>query len=166
MRIRLYQSGMLSTFALLVPMWIGPAQAENDLVRISSLAIEQQGIREMPGGARTASAYMKISNDGSGTDWLIGGSSSVSTRVEVHEVHNVGQVMRTRAIAGGLEISGHKSVELKPGSYQLVFVGLNAPLQHGEWVEASLKFQNAGHVKVKFQVVAPGPTGEEKTATH
>ena len=38
------------------------------------------------------------------------------------------------------------SVELKPGGYHLMFMGLKQPMKQGETVEVTLSFEKAGEV--------------------
>jgi hypothetical protein len=61
-----------------------------------------------------------------------------------------------RPVQGGLEIKPGETVELKPGSYHLMLVGLKKPLSPGEHVNGTLIFEKAGSVSVEFDVRAMG----------
>ena len=65
-------------------------------------------------GARVASGYMRITNTGSEPDRLVGGSTVVAERFEVHRSTVSNGVARMEPIAGGLEIGPGQTVELKP----------------------------------------------------
>jgi copper(I)-binding protein len=41
---------------------------------------------------------------------------------------------------GGLEIKPSETVEFKPGSFHVMFVGLKKPLTEGEHIKATLVF--------------------------
>jgi len=57
-------------------------------------------------------------------------------------------VMKMRLVAGGLEIKPGETVELKPDSYHLMFIGLKQPLKKGEHVDGTLQFEKSGTVQV------------------
>ena len=70
-----------------------------------------------------------------------------------------------RPLAGGLEIKAGESVELKPGSFHVMFVGLKRPLEQGQKIKGTLEFQKAGKVQVSLDVQgvgAQGPGGAAK----
>ena len=70
-------------------------------------------------------------------------------------------VAKMRPVKGGLEIKPGETVELKPGSLHVMFVGLKKPLSAGEHFKATLVFEKAGPVSVDYDVLAMGsqPSG-------
>ena len=71
-------------------------------------------------------------------------------------------VMIMRPVEGGLEIKPGESVELKPGSYHVMFMGLKQPLEKGQSVKGTLEFEKAGKVDVEYTVEAIGATPAAK----
>ncbi len=65
-------------------------------------------------------------------------------------------VARMRPIKEGLEIKPGETVELKPGSFHVMFVGLKKPLGAGDHIKATLVFEKAGKVDVEYDVIAMG----------
>jgi copper(I)-binding protein len=57
-----------------------------------------------------------------------------------------------------LEIKPGETVELKPGSYHLMFMQLKAPLEPGKSVKGTLVFERAGTIEVEYTVEAIGAT--------
>ena len=51
-----------------------------------------------------------------------------------------------------LEIPAGGSVELKPGSYHIMLIGLKQDLKVGDSIEITLKFEKAGEIKVTAAV--------------
>ena len=51
-----------------------------------------------------------------------------------------------------LEIPAGGSVELKPGSYHIMLIGLKQDLKAGDTIEITLTFEKAGEVKVTAEV--------------
>jgi periplasmic copper chaperone A len=109
-----------------------------------------------PKGSQVAGGYMVIRNKGSEPERLIGASSEVASRVDVHKMEMEGGVAKMRPVEGGLEIKPGESVELKRGSFHVMFMDLKRPLEQGQKVKATLEFQKSGKVEVEFAVAPLG----------
>ena len=72
---------------------------------VGSLKIGHPWARATPKGASVGGGYMKITNTGTASDRLIGGSTDISRSFEVHEMTMDGGVMKMRPVANGIEIS-------------------------------------------------------------
>lgn len=103
-------------------------------------------------GMTMGGAFMEIKNETRTDDALIGGSSPVSERVEVHTHVNDNGVMRMREVKGGIPLPKGREVALKPGSYHVMFMGLKRPLKEGEKFPLTLKFKNAKPKTVEVEV--------------
>jgi copper(I)-binding protein len=131
-----------------------PAQAED--VTVGQLKISAPWTRATPKGANVGGGYLKITNTGAVPDRLVGGSSDVAGRFELHEMSMDNGVMKMRPLANGIEIKPGQTVEFKPGGHHVMFVGLNKPIALGEPVKATLTFEKAGKVDVTFAVEGIG----------
>jgi periplasmic copper chaperone A len=131
-----------------------PAQAED--VTIGSLKISAPWARATPKGASVGGGYMKITNNGTAADRLLGGSTDIASSFEVHEMKMEGSVMKMRPVAGGLEIKPGQTVTLDPSGYHVMFVGLKDQLKQGERFKATLEFAKAGKVDVDFAIEGIG----------
>jgi periplasmic copper chaperone A len=112
--------------------------------------------RATPKGATVAAGYATLRNNGATPDRLIGGSTEAGKRVEIHTMEMDQGVMRMRQLKSGLEIKAGQTVELKPGSFHLMFVDLARPLQKGDRIKGTLVFERAGKVDVDYAVEAIG----------
>ena len=126
------------------------------MVKAGSLTLEQPWSRATPGGAKVGGGYLRITNTGTVPDRLTGGSLPVASKVEVHEMRLEGDVMRMKAVEGGLEIKPGATVELKPGGLHLMFMDLKEPLKEGQTVKGILTFEKAGPVEVEYTVRGMG----------
>lgn len=118
----------------------------------SGMQIEAPWSRATAAGARVAGGYLVLTNKGGEDDVLLTGSTAISEKFEVHEMAVTDGVMRMRKLDDGLPVKAGESVELKPGSFHLMFMGLKQPLKEGETFTAELEFKNAGKVPVTFTV--------------
>lgn len=125
-------------------------------ITAGGLRISAPWTRATPKGASVGGGYMKITNTGSTADRLVGGSTDISSRFEVHEMSMDNGVMKMRALTNGLEIKPGQTVEFKPGSYHVMFVGLKETLRKGQRVKATLEFEKAGKIDVDFTVEGIG----------
>ncbi len=74
---------------------------------------------------------------------LVGVSTPVAATAEVHEMKMEGNVMRMRAL-DALPLPKMEDVELKPGGYHVMLLGLKAPLSVGDKVPVTLKIEQGG----------------------
>jgi copper(I)-binding protein len=107
---------------------------------------------------------MKITNTGTAPDRLISGSSDIAPTFEVHEMTMENDVAKMRPVKDGLEIKPGETVELKPGSFHVMFVGLKKPLPAGDHIKATLTFEKAGAVDIEYDVRPLGASPGDKGA--
>jgi len=127
--------------------------------KAGSLEIKHPWSRATPKGATVAGGYLKIINTGTTPDRLVGGSTEVAGKFEIHEMSMDGSIMRMRQLENGVALAPGATVELKPGGYHVMFMQLKAPLKKGERVPIVLVFEKAGRIPVDMQVEALGAAG-------
>jgi copper(I)-binding protein len=102
---------------------------------------------------------------------LVSAASPVAGVVEVHEMVMDGNVMKMRAIAGGLDLPAGKTVELKPGGYHVMLMDLKQQLKPGDTVPVTLVVEGKDGKKESIELkapvrplggVAPAPMSEHK----
>ena len=107
--------------------------------------------------ARTGAVYMTLENQGAAADRLMAVTTEAATSAEIHETVMEDGVAKMRPVEV-FEIPAGGSVELKPGSYHVMLLGLKAPLKKGGMIMLQLKFEHAGLVDVMAHV---GDVAEE-----
>jgi copper(I)-binding protein len=148
---------------------------------VTELVIEGQWARTSPAATTTGAAYVTITSPID--DVLMGASvdASIAESVELHEM-----VMASDDMMMGNDDMDHSSmsgddmngdmdgemkmqqvmeialpagtaVELKPGGYHIMFIGLVNPLKTGDTLQLTLKFQKAGDVVVAVPVQEDAP---------
>ncbi len=124
--------------------------------KLGDIEIDHPWSRATPPGAKVAGGYFTITNNGGEADRLVSVTSDISDKAEVHEMTVKDGVMTMRPVEGGVEIPAGGKVELKPGGYHLMLMGLKQPAKEGESFPATLTFEKAGSVTVEFQVEGIG----------
>ncbi|HZF46967.1 MAG TPA: copper chaperone PCu(A)C [Sphingomonadaceae bacterium] len=127
--------------------------------KAGNLSIEHPWSRETAPCQTSGGGFMTVLNNGAQPDKLLSATSPVAAEVQLHSSSVEGGVMRMRHVEGGIAIPAKGRLELKPGSYHIMFIGLKQPLRKGKQVPVSLKFQRAGKVDVKFAVQSIGSNG-------
>jgi copper(I)-binding protein len=144
---------MMMLVALLVFMTSATSAHE---YKLGALEIKHPWARATPKGAAVAGGYLRLVNTGTAPDRLVGGTVANAAKFEIHEMKVVNGVMQMRPVTQGLEIKPGETLELKPGSYHLMFVDLKAPFEQGKRVKGTLVFEKAGTVEVEYVVEAIG----------
>jgi len=138
--------------SILSTLMIFTAPVAADDIKAGDLIISHPWTRATPGGAQVGGGYLTIENKGALADKLLGGTSLIAAKVEVHEMAMKNNVMTMRPVAGGLTIPPGQTVQLAPGGYHIMMMGLKAPLKQGDQVPVTLEFERAGVVSVNFEV--------------
>ena len=122
-------------------------------VYAQGVEIKDAWVRATVQGQKATGAFMKITaKDGVK---LVGASSAAAGVTEVHEMKMDGDVMKMRAVPGGLEIPAGKTVELKPGGYHIMLMDLKAALPKDATVPLTLTFTDAKGVQSKLELKLP-----------
>jgi periplasmic copper chaperone A len=116
-------------------------QVENAWIRPTVAG--QQGT----GGFMTLKSKIGVTVTGVSVDAAIGAA-------ELHEMAMVGDIMRMRAVEK-LNVPAGKALELKPGGYHLMLVGLKSPLAKGSQVPVTFTYKDAKGVAGKVDVKIP-----------
>lgn len=160
---------LAAAFAFALPSSAFTSTASAETFSIGDILVETPWTRATPGGARVAGGYLRIVNNGAEPDRLIGGTSEIAERFEVHSMEMRDGVARMAPVEGGLEIPPGEAVELAPGGYHLMFMGLARPLSEGETVSGTLVFERAGTLEIMYPVAAMGvrtPPGDDAHHRH
>jgi periplasmic copper chaperone A len=111
--------------------------------------------RATPKGAPTAVGYLSIQNKGA-ADRLLGATTPAVDHVEFHQMSMDGNIMKMRAISGGIEIPANATVSLKPSGIHLMLIGPKQPFRAGDKIPLTLDFEKGGKMDVVLDVLPLG----------
>lgn len=119
-------------------------------------------VRLAPPGAKVTGAYMTLRNAGDRAAPVVTAGSAVAKVTELHNHINDGGVMRMRQVKE-IVVPAQGEVLLKPGSYHVMLIDMQAPLKDGDRVAITLGFADGSsktvEVPVKRPTAAMSPTG-------
>lgn len=136
---------------LVIALALGIAGCSREYV-VGSIVVSDPWSRATPPGGSVGAGYMKISNHSARAIRLLGGSTDVAEKVEIHAMTVVDGVMRMRPLADGLEIPADGAIELKPSGMHLMLIGLKRALAEGEEVPLTLNFDGHASVLIDLRV--------------
>jgi hypothetical protein len=100
---------------------------------------------------RAGAAYLTLANTGSSDDRLLSVTADVAQMAELHETKEQGGMMEMSPVEF-ITVPANGQVELKPGGLHIMLMGLSAPLDTGDQVTLTLKFERAGEITVAAEV--------------
>ncbi len=115
--------------------------------------VEDPWVRATVPGQQATGAFMKLTAQKDLK--LVAGKTPVAPVVEIHEMVMEKDVMKMRAISGGLPLPAGKIVELKPGGYHVMLINLSQPIEAGQKVPLTLVFEDAQGQRHEVAVEAP-----------
>ena len=132
------------------------AAAASLSARAANLSVTDAWVRATVPGQPVSGAYLRIQSDADAR--LIGVSSSVVPRVEMHEMKMDGDVMRMRELKS-INLPKGKTVSLEPGGFHLMLMKLKKPIAAGDIIPFTLVVESGGKkqtVEVKAEARAMG----------
>lgn len=134
----------------------GPVLAHD--YRAGDITIGHPWTRATPPMAKVGGGYLELTNEGSTADRLLGGSSPIAGRVEIHNMEMTDGIMKMRPVPDGVEIPAGDTVKLAPGGYHFMLLDLKQPIVEGEMIPVTLNFERAGSVDVELVASPIGST--------
>lgn len=122
-------------------------------VSAQSVDVKDAWARATVKGQMATGAFMTLTAKDGGK--LVSATSPVAGVVEVHEMKMDGNVMKMRAVQGGLDLPAGKAVELKPGGYHVMLMDLKQPLTKDSTIPMTLVFKDAKGVETKTELKIP-----------
>jgi periplasmic copper chaperone A len=130
-----------------VVSWSGIACAAG-----ADVAVTNAWVRATVPGQPVAAAYMDIR--ASKAMKLVGVSSPVAERGEIHEMKDEDGMMKMRAVQA-VDLPAGKTISLAPGGLHVMLFGLSEPLTDGRKVTLTLKLRRASGATFSHVIEVP-----------
>lgn len=119
--------------------------------------------RPTPVGRQATGCYVTLTAPAN--DRLVGVSSPVAGRIEIHESRVESNMMMMYELKEGLPLPAGQVVELKPGGAHIMLLSVTEPLKAGDTVPLTLTFASAAPVEITASVGQP-PLTDAGHAAH
>jgi copper(I)-binding protein len=117
----------------------------------AQVTIKEPWVRATVAQQMATGAFMQLVSPGDAR--LVEVRTSVAGVAEIHEMAMDGNIMKMRAVPG-LELPAGKTVELKPGGYHVMLMGLKQPLKAGDMVPLTLVVEGKDKKRETVEVKA------------
>lgn len=152
------------TFAvfILAALTAGPLFA-GDAGSTADIRIERPWSRVTPPGTPVGAGYMMIVNTADEPDRLIAAESPTAGRVQIHRSVKKDGTSSMVHQKDGVVVPPDGRLEFRPGDYHLMLMQLEDPLEEGQRVPVTLRFERAGRVEVELIVrsLTAGPPNDD-----
>lgn len=142
--------------------WLFAAAA---LPVLAETTVSEPWVRATVPQQKATGAYMELKSDADAR--LVSVSSPAAGVAEVHEMAVVDDLMTMRRLAS-LELPAGRAVELKPGGYHVMLIGLKQQVKEGEQVPLTLVIERRDGQRETVEVrasVRPLDAAESETST-
>lgn len=130
------------------------AQAQDTVTELGALRIVNPWSRAAGQGMQGA-GFLVIRNTGAVPDRLLSATSPAAGRMELHTHIRDGDVMRMRPVQD-IPVPANGEVSLQPGGLHLMLIGLTQPMNIGQAIPVTLRFERAGEVTIELAIQAAG----------
>ena len=137
-----------------------PAAMACETVAIGDLTVEHAWSKATIGAGRPGVFYVEITNTGSTDDALVGIATPAAGMPMLHETV-VQDGIASMPHAMSIPVPAGQSVQLSPGGYHGMLMGLTQALEKGDSFPLTLTFQIAGEVTVTVDVLGMGARASE-----
>jgi copper(I)-binding protein len=137
-------SGLLIIVLSIVLVPIRSADAIHSRIQepADKLTVKNAWIQEGPPSQKITAGFMVIENHSSADLSLISASTDAARVVELHKMELEDGMMRMQKV-DSIKVPAGGSVELKPGGYHLMVIGLTRQLKEGDEVKVKLTFSGS-----------------------
>ncbi len=128
-------------------------EVSNSVSNIEQVEITDPRVRVPPKGGNMTAAYLTIKNNGDKTLKLIGATSDISPRLELHTHEKTSDGMMSMKQVENFEIPAKTSFELAPNGPHIMIFETKNDLKAGDGVLITLKFENSPDLSIGAKLV-------------
>ena len=114
---------------------------------VNDISIRDAAVRATVPGMSATAAYFTLENDSAQPMTLKTVTTPVAQKTEIHTTVSKDGMMRMQEV-DQLEVPANGSVDLKPGGYHIMLMGLDEPIKEGAFVPITLTFDNEEQLKI------------------
>ena len=144
----------VSSVGIVLVLAVVVAACGSTTTSTSGITVSEAWVRNPPIADQPGAAYLVIQNGGS-ADKLLSVTSDVAQMIELHQSMESGGMMQMSPVSN-IEVPANGKVELKPGGFHMMLMGLTRPLKLGDKVQFTLNFEKAGKIPVTAEVKDQG----------
>jgi periplasmic copper chaperone A len=141
-------------FLIIILGGCGSAEVPSSKIEILNPYVMAVLVGKPTGGTSSGAAYFTIKNSGTSSDKLLRVEGDAANLIALHQTVTKENSTRMQAV-DSIEIPANGEVELKPGSYHIMLVGIKDNVKLGDWITLTLVFERAGNINVTAEIKNP-----------
>ena len=150
----------LFTFILL------SSQSFSETITFKGLVLSDFWIKKVIANNNLTVGYIKIENKNEKNERLISVVSDFSTRTELHNMYIKNNIMIMKHLEEGVLIKSKSHLDLRPGSFHIMFIDLTKSLKKSKFQKVKLNFKNAGSIVVDMPTMHRRKKTKDKKNHH
>jgi periplasmic copper chaperone A len=132
---------------------LAPSSGYAHEIKFGSLVVVHPWSREAPNGE--TDGFMKIANNGTEDDRLVGATADISSKVILCDVKREGDALKMVVLPDGIPIPAGATVELNSKSFHIMFLNVKSPPVPNTEFRGTLTFEKTGTLQLDFEVEEP-----------
>jgi periplasmic copper chaperone A len=144
---------MLAKWLWLLSLGSAQAQSPAPVYQLGRIQVSRLQAPPTPPTAGVAAVYLWIANGGTKADALIGISSPIAAKAQMHSSTMTQGVMQMRPVEA-LQLPPGMTIKIEPGALHIMLQGLKQPLVAGAAFPLTLEFRDAGMLVMQVPVKA------------
>ena len=122
---------------------------------VGSIHIVSPWSRALPPTSEHGATYFTLINHGDSADQLLGASSPIAVRAEIHTHTMTDSMMKMRHLEF-IDLPPGEEIRFRPGEHHIMLIHLKQQLKEGSRFPLILQFDRAGHTTVEVVVQPAG----------
>lgn len=153
-------------FAYLFTFILLSSQSFSETITFKGLVLSDFWIKKVIANNKITAGYIKIENKNEKNERLISVESGFSKRIELHEMYFKNNIMIMKHLKEGVLIKSKSKLDLKPGSFHIMFINLTKSLKNTKFQKVKFNFKNAGSVVINMPIMGSRKKSNEKKKHH
>ena len=117
----------------------------------TTITFNKPWVRLLPPTVMNTAGYVTINNSSNKPEKLLRVWSPTIDSVSLHQTKNENGLFKMLPV-DNLVLPAHGQIEMKPGSYHIMIMGLDTPLTLESTITICFEFENSGIMHVNFPV--------------
>ena len=153
-------------FVFLLILILSSSQSFSETISFKGLVLSDFWIKKVIANSNVTSGYIKIENKTEKNERLISVESEFSKKTELHDMHIKNDIMMMKQIEEGVLINSKSQLNLKPGSFHIMFFDLTKSFIKTKNQKVKFNFEIAGPIVINMPIMDKAKKSNDKKKHH
>ena len=162
----MFSSKQSLKFVFLLTFILTSSQSFSETITFKGLVLSDFWIKKVVANNNVTSGYIKIENKSEKNERLISVESEFSKKTELHDMHIKNDIMMMQQIEEGVLINSKSQLNLKPGSFHIMFIDLTKSFIKTKNQKVKFNFEIAGPIVINMPIMDKAKKSNDKKKHH